>query len=295
MEFNIIIKGNKVSGDPSNGYTYASNVKITDGTGIKFTENILSNPSSGNMMNVDSGSIDIYKNKFIRAATTINSYIYFLSGDGHQVNDNYFDKSNVNNLTDEDLIKELSVGSYSSNRNKNQIFIKNFTPLSTNDSTKNDPYNYNFGFKIFLAAGAQTHLGSNVGDYSGRPALYFNFNSILDSEAFIKNISLDLTLATDLSSLTSGDLIYAAIATDDNIIKYSTNSFNLSSSGTYNAAKGTTITLNIENINLKVSKRNVFFGFKGGTNINDIAPRLTLSAGTASSISMNNSKVKYTY
>ena len=146
MEFNIKIKGNTISGDPNNGYYYTRNVRINDGTGIKFSDNTLSNPTSGNMMVVESGSIDVYNNKFVRAASIINSYIYFTSGSGHQVHNNYFDKLNVNNTTDEDLIKEGVAGSFISDKNINEVqkMVPRFSVLGRTLSFTNGTVRFQF-------------------------------------------------------------------------------------------------------------------------------------------------------
>jgi hypothetical protein len=146
---NVIIKNNIVSNgaqtpDGSNSAltTLTYNTILSSSADCEIFGNTFSGiVASGNMLSL-SGSHKISQNNFIRAATTINSYINYTGSNDCMIVDNFFDGYTVDG-TSENLVLGLTANSIYE-RNKNQT---GFTSVGINpylkQTTNYDPYNAN--------------------------------------------------------------------------------------------------------------------------------------------------------
>lgn len=294
---NVKVRGNTISG--GTGFYYDKHMSINNSALV--SENTLINPTNAATMLeiITQGSCQVVKNKFIRGSSILGNYITVSSTNDQTITDNFFDSSTVDGVTNEALISDANMV-VAADRNKNYILTKNFMPLALGTKMSNQTENYGINtMSLFLAASTSTGICSNVGD--GGRDFYINFNSILQPSSIIKYISVDITPGGVSSVLTPGidAVIWSCILTDDGITKYSSTSLDFSTAGggntTWQAKKGVATTITITADDLKVSNRNIYFGFRSAKSFAMTGPQITLTSAGSGTLVFSNMKIKYTY
>jgi hypothetical protein len=200
---NIFIEGNVIDqGVSSNGspitYNYTNRAQISGSSNI--SGNTFANPTaSENMLDITAGSCIITNNKFIRASTTISSYINNAGSGDQIITNNIFDNSTIDG-TNDIIVSNLTETSIYKD-NKNQVI---YIPVSVVPALLGTDTSNFFKFGHFDA----TNFG--LGGTGGGSGLRFD-NAYIGRLAYRGDIALTQASANFYLDLTNHIPVGASI------------------------------------------------------------------------------------
>ena len=152
---NIVIRDNTIDqGRFSDGttpvaYTYAYHAWIF-GSSIIDGNTFIAPSASADMLNIDSCSCTITKNKFIRGSTSVNSYIRAYGSNDQIITNNTFDQTTINGSSDILVVGISSRTTYTSNKNQTiYVPFQITTSGSTSLTDFSQAFFYNGGFSPY--------------------------------------------------------------------------------------------------------------------------------------------------
>lgn len=238
---NIVVRNNTIDqGRFSTGaspvtYNYAYHSWIY-GSSLIEGNTFLAPIASSDMLNIDNCSCTISKNKFVRAAIHINSYIRNYGSNDQAITGNVFDASTVNDATNEELVVGLSNTSLYEG-NKNQIAYKVF---ALQDFTNTADLHYG---SSFIALGTDSpslaNLRSQITEFTVSSfypnsiltvqdtaqtslGIFFNVSNLLPNGVKLLELKVGVKITGGVIAASSNNWIDLSIGSHDAVSNYAT-------------------------------------------------------------------------